>query len=449
MVFDDLDAGLVLLSISDRERHHMDDDLILHSNHQGNHVQGNHQHLHELHNIHDHDDMDIDSPDTSDLEVENVTLDSPEVLSPVQVSIEHSDSDSEEHSSFASILSPTTLGAKFALAPRKLLMPPPDDHDYEFDTQVATFENYRGTPELRQRGHQSTFEPAGNPLVFLGATSPAVPDSGFYTNSMNSFQYGQIPVQVHHHHYYRPFGPDPYSESPLGQNTNSQVNANPNNQISSNQQINSSSNQSAISTVQYRLHQNLQTQLQTELQNQAQLRHDNAMLPLPWAASSFPAERTPYVLSSYLQLLVNLVISCYALHLLVLVVHTIRQDVEHKLAHHANNVLVEIALCERDYYDNNCSPETIVPALEKMCGYWEKCMNQDPFRGGNASLVGAHTIGMIVNLLVEPLSAKVLLVAVAGVTLVFACNFVFGYVRAKTYYGWLDATATHNLHDNA
>lgn len=158
-------------------------------------------------------------------------------------------------------------------------------------------------------------------------------------------------------------------------------------------------------------------------------------LPLPWENGSVPAERSAYVLSSYLQLLVNGAISVYGFHILWVVVRAIRQDVAHKLRVHATNRLVEIASCERSYRENNCSPEQMVPALEKMCAYWEKCKNQDPHSPGNASSVGAYTLGLIVTSLVEPLSLKVLLVLSGAFVLVYLCNFAFGYVRARTYYG--------------
>ncbi|KAF8001628.1 hypothetical protein HF325_004129 [Metschnikowia pulcherrima] len=165
------------------------------------------------------------------------------------------------------------------------------------------------------------------------------------------------------------------------------------------------------------------------------------MLPSPWDSRAMPAERTPYVLSSYLQLLINVVLSGYFLHIVIAMVQAIRQDVAHKLKQEANNLLVEMALCERSYNENHCSPETIVPALEKMCAYWEKCMNQDPYQVGNRSLISAHTIGVILNSLIEPLSFKVLAVGAAATFVIFACNFAFGYIRAKTYYGWTSAHA--------
>ena len=62
-------------------------------------------------------------------------------------------------------------------------------------------------------------------------------------------------------------------------------------------------------------------------------------------------------------------------------------------------------------------------------------MNQDPFSGGNMSLVSAHTLGMIVNSLIEPLGFKVLVVVLSFTVVVFGCNFGFGYLRAKAYWG--------------
>lgn len=428
--------------------------------------------------------------------------------------------DSDHNSLLVSILSPTNLGAHYALKSHKLLMPAPSRRgsvDYEFDTAAAT------TSALRRFPNRSTFEPVAATSVFSDTEPVVAPEEPVpaYENSMNrSFQYRRqmAPATysvVHHHHYYGSgpnqshgsnfqsqylheenrqnrqnrqsgesgengvgygnfgygnvgsgnvgygnvgsgnlgsrnngagdYGSGNYGSDNFGSRNYGAGNFGHGNSGSGNYGSSNSGSGNFVGTLGhgYATITNGGGSVSNipaahgETGEFGKTSPSTALiLPSPWDTRSAPAEKTPYLLSSYLQLATNIALSVYVGHLIVTIVRTIKQDVAYKLDMHANNILVEIALCERSYLENNCHPDTIVPALEKMCGYWEKCMNQDPFRGGNKSLVSAQTIAMIINLLVEPLSFKVLLVFAVAATLVFAGNFAFGYVRAKTYYGW-------------
>lgn len=287
------------------------------------------------------------------------------------------------------LFSPTALGAHYALKP-KLLMPPPprkdDAWDFEFDTSDAVRVSHEvaEVPRTQSSGWQ--------------APEYSVPEPRHNHHVCVPTMYAP---QIHHH-YYLPGHSGPRNYGPPGAGPPEQPPSAP-----SAEALPARSNLALAEA-----------------------------LPQPWSPAAVPAERTPYVLSSYLQLTVNAVLSAYAAHIVIAMVQAVRQDVAHKLHAEAQGVLVEIALCERAYYENHCSPDTIVPALEKMCAHWEKCMAQDPFRAGNRLLVSAHTIGMVVNSLVEPLSLKVLAVFGAVLFGVYSCNFAFGYFRARAYYGW-------------
>lgn len=281
------------------------------------------------------------------------------------------------------LLSPTNLGAQFAL----------NQHNKESDDEpepLPTPSENRFYPVQR---HQSSFASGTN--LFQRVKEPEQEET--QQKQQQHPRFVPFPVQVHHHYYYfngREYGgPAP-------------------------RERNSTSEPVEVPSVQL-----------------LEARNKSTQLPLPWDASSTPAEERAYLLSLYLQLAVNLVVLAYALHLVWTVVGAIRKDVTHKLSRHANNLLVEIALCERSYRENHCSPDEIVPALEQMCAYWEQCMLQDPARGGNVSSLGAQTIGMVLTSLVEPLSFKALAVFAAAVFLVYVYNFGFGYVRARTYWG--------------
>jgi Di-sulfide bridge nucleocytoplasmic transport domain len=113
----------------------------------------------------------------------------------------------------------------------------------------------------------------------------------------------------------------------------------------------------------------------------------------------------PHVLISYFQLLWNIMIVFYILHLAYGFVSTIRADVTKKSNEAMADILVEIAACAQQFVDNKCDRGNRVPAMENVCNTWEKCMNRDPKEVGYAK-VSAHTFAEIFNSLIEPISYK-------------------------------------------
>jgi hypothetical protein len=101
-----------------------------------------------------------------------------------------------------------------------------------------------------------------------------------------------------------------------------------------------------------------------------------------------------------------------------------------------------MAVCSKEYLENRCAPNTRVPAMEKACLAWEKCMNRDPTVVGRAR-VSAETFAEIINSFIEPISYKTMvnlfytylmnkifcLLAVFGS--VFLSNFAFGLLRHR------------------
>ena len=69
------------------------------------------------------------------------------------------------------------------------------------------------------------------------------------------------------------------------------------------------------------------------------------------------------------------------------------------------NTLAEMAVCAKDYQENNCDSERRAPALESICNNWERCMTRDPASVGRAR-VSAHTFAEIFNSFIEPISIK-------------------------------------------
>jgi hypothetical protein len=161
------------------------------------------------------------------------------------------------------------------------------------------------------------------------------------------------------------------------------------------------------------------------------------VLPAPWSKDASPKAPTPYLISSYLQLLFNALTSSLAIYVLISAIRTIRSDINNKMEEYATEIAMEIQRCTKSFFENRCPPETRVSALEQLCIEWERCMNRDPRVLANKASVSAETLGIILNALIEPIGVKAIVVVVlilAGWT--FTSNFIFGFVRAKSYYGW-------------
>lgn len=116
----------------------------------------------------------------------------------------------------------------------------------------------------------------------------------------------------------------------------------------------------------------------------------------------------PHILSYYAQFLLNFFLVTVVIYMIYAFWSTIRSDVNEKSKEAASEIMVEMAMCLRDYKDNKCDkPEARVPAMESICNSWEKCMQRDPTMVGRAK-VSAHTFAEIINNFFQPISAKTL-----------------------------------------
>lgn len=119
----------------------------------------------------------------------------------------------------------------------------------------------------------------------------------------------------------------------------------------------------------------------------------------------------PHVLSFYAQLLLNLFLVFGFIYIAWSFWSTVRSDVDKHSESVASEKLAEIAACAQQYVANRCEASTRVPAMEAVCGNWERCMNQDPNKVGRAR-VSAHTFAEIFNSFVEPISYKAMVSSV-------------------------------------
>lgn len=113
----------------------------------------------------------------------------------------------------------------------------------------------------------------------------------------------------------------------------------------------------------------------------------------------------PSVLSYYLQLSVNLVLAGVFVYIIYCAWSAVLADVDIEASKYVAKITVETAACAKQYTDNRCRPDERVPAMEKLCSDWERCMNRDAQKVARAS-VTAKTFAMIFNSFVEEFSYK-------------------------------------------
>lgn len=309
------------------------------------------------------------------------------------------------------ILSPTALGARLAMEPL-MLMPPPlrrasvnsrRDSIQEVSTSAGAIT-------------KSAPPPHSSPVIVDSDEEMLPVDTQFsrYDGITFPMRSQGHSFQVHHHHYYANTESQPshHTEPPNG-----------------------------IEITRRRLpsryethHQNIVSSYNPATQKNSQdAQLENIQLPLPWATDALPVDRLPYVLSSYLQLLLNALAGLALLYLGYAVIWLVRSDVNAKVE--AQTAAAAATLDHlRQLYVRDCIDSVVVPATEQYCAELRKQLSQSPQNMGTTSSVLAETIGIVINSLVKPLGLKFFAVAF----FLFSCNFMFGYFRAKTYYGWIN-----------
>ncbi|KAL8866703.1 MAG: hypothetical protein Q9174_006142 [Haloplaca sp. 1 TL-2023] len=113
----------------------------------------------------------------------------------------------------------------------------------------------------------------------------------------------------------------------------------------------------------------------------------------------------PHVLSYYAQFLLNFFLVAVLIYMVYAFWSTIRSDVNEKSKEAASEILVEMAMCAREFKDNKCDSPGRVPAMESICSSWEKCMARDPTMVGRAK-VSAKTFAEIIDNFFQPISVK-------------------------------------------
>lgn len=148
-------------------------------------------------------------------------------------------------------------------------------------------------------------------------------------------------------------------------------------------------------------------------------------IPAPWH------HNLPYILSTYLQLAFNAGLLLAA----GMLARAYKADVEIHMSETAATIARKAAQCAELYVQNECRPGLRRPALEEYCEELEECMERDPEAVKSFSAHAALLAGFI-NDFLDPLSFKAIFLLVAiGLAIAFVANYLFGFVRARTYYG--------------
>ncbi|KAL3430953.1 Di-sulfide bridge nucleocytoplasmic transport domain-containing protein [Aspergillus tetrazonus] len=139
----------------------------------------------------------------------------------------------------------------------------------------------------------------------------------------------------------------------------------------------------------------------------------------------------PNILSWWAQLALNFFIFSMAGYVLWGIVWTIRAEFDQAAEAASDTILAEMAACAKDYVDNRCGGGDRLPALETVCGNWERCMNRDPAKVGRAK-VSAQTMAIIINSFIDPISWKAILFFLATIsTVTFVSNWSFRSFRNR------------------
>ncbi|KAJ5633350.1 hypothetical protein N7490_009689 [Penicillium lividum] len=139
----------------------------------------------------------------------------------------------------------------------------------------------------------------------------------------------------------------------------------------------------------------------------------------------------PSILSWWAQLMVNLSLFSLAVYIVFTFVSAIRTEFEHAAELESDTILADMARCAKDYVDNRCGGGDRLPALESVCENWERCMNRDPAKIGRAK-VSAHTMAMIINNFIDPISWKAVAIFLATIsTVTVVSNWSFRSFRSR------------------
>lgn len=137
----------------------------------------------------------------------------------------------------------------------------------------------------------------------------------------------------------------------------------------------------------------------------------------------------PYVVSTYFQLAFNV----WVFGLIAWGMTVFKRDVDIEMNERSEKIAREAAHCADEYVQNECHNSHLRPALREFCAELEACMDRNP-AAVRRWTAHAATLAGTINEFFDPLSFKSLfLLCLFAVAVVFCVNYVFGFLRAKSY----------------
>ncbi|CAE6462862.1 unnamed protein product [Rhizoctonia solani] len=139
-----------------------------------------------------------------------------------------------------------------------------------------------------------------------------------------------------------------------------------------------------------------------------------------------PAQTTspyaPHMLLGYVRVIFNTFLVLGFLYILVVIIVTVRRDIEDKVSVYIGENAAEVNQCTTQYTINKCKDEEkLVPHMKQFCDEWARCMKRDASIVGRTR-VAAETLAEVVNGFVEPITWKTLGFSVS--TLAFLVLFI-------------------------
>ncbi|KAG8743941.1 hypothetical protein FRC10_011127 [Ceratobasidium sp. 414] len=115
----------------------------------------------------------------------------------------------------------------------------------------------------------------------------------------------------------------------------------------------------------------------------------------------------PHLLLGYVRVFFNSVLVLGLLYIIIMIVVTVRRDIEDKIATYTGENAAMIQDCTSQYLLNKCGPDLAIPHMKQFCDEWERCLQRDASIVGRAR-VAAETLAEVVNGFVEPITWKTL-----------------------------------------
>lgn len=145
------------------------------------------------------------------------------------------------------------------------------------------------------------------------------------------------------------------------------------------------------------------------------------------------AWRRPYILSTYIQVIINTITTSYMLYQVYLFMRVIKRDVSISVDNELLEGDYKIKQCYNRYKINHCEDQNL-PALQEQCAEWHKCMRKQPYMLINYSELIVSILGSLANKLLESFSIKSVSLLATMLLATYAWNFICGYIRAKMFY---------------